>query len=64
MNTKSNKKSETSKREEEVLAFWKEKKIFEKSLKKDAPSGEFVFFDGPPFATGLPHFGSLLSSVI
>lgn len=58
------KKSETARREEEVLSYWKEKHIFEKSLEKRAPKGEFVFYDGPPFATGLPHTGSLLSSVI
>lgn len=57
-------KSETVRREEEVLAFWKQDKTFEKSLEKHAPKGEFVFYDGPPFATGLPHSGSLLSSVI
>lgn len=55
--------SETAKREEGVLAFWKEAGIFDKSLEKDAPKGDFVFYDGPPFATGLPHWGSLLSSV-
>ncbi len=65
MSDKTNKKiSETAKREEEILAFWKDKNIFEKSLEKDAPEGEFVFYDGPPFATGLPHPGSLLSSVV
>ena len=57
-------KTDTALREEEVLTFWKENGIFEKSLQKDAPNGEFVFYDGPPFATGLPHIGSLLSSVI
>ena len=59
-----NKKSETSLREEEVLKLWKENTIFEKSLEKESPQGEFVFYDGPPFATGLPHYGSLLSSVV
>lgn len=59
-----NNKSDTAKREEETLKFWKENKIFEKSLTKDSPKGEFVFYDGPPFATGLPHYGSLLSSII
>ena len=49
--------------EKEILKFWKENKIFEKTLEKDSPKGEFVFYDGPPFATGLPHYGSLLSSV-
>ncbi len=56
-------KSDTAKKEEEILGFWKREKIFEKSLAKASPSGEFVFYDGPPFATGLPHSGSLLSSV-
>lgn len=57
-------KSPTASREEEVLAVWKENGIFEKSLTQEAPQGEFVFYDGPPFATGLPHYGSLLSSVV
>jgi len=56
--------SDTARREEEVLAFWQKNKIFEKTLEKKAPKGEFVFYDGPPFATGLPHSGSLLSSII
>ncbi|MHB8710359.1 MAG: class I tRNA ligase family protein [Minisyncoccota bacterium] len=53
-----------SQREEAILAFWKEHKIFEKSLQKSAPKGEFVFYDGPPFATGLPHYGHIVASVI
>lgn len=57
-------KSDRALKEEKILAFWKENKIFEKSLDKKAPKGEFVFYDGPPFATGLPHHGSLLSSII
>ena len=57
-------KSERAQREESILSFWKEHKIFEKSIEKDSPKGEFVFYDGPPFATGLPHYGSLLSSII
>ncbi len=56
-------KSDVARREEEILAFWKEHSVFEKTLAQDAPKGEFVFYDGPPFATGLPHQGSLLSSV-
>ncbi|MBV9349714.1 MAG: class I tRNA ligase family protein [Patescibacteria group bacterium] len=56
-------KSDVAKREEKILAFWEEHKIFDKSLEKEAPKGEFVFYDGPPFATGVPHSGSLLSSV-
>lgn len=56
-------KSEVAKREEAILAFWEREKIVEQSLEKESPKGEFVFYDGPPFATGLPHSGSLLSSV-
>lgn len=51
-------------REEEVLAFWQREGIFEKSLEKPAPRGEFTFYDGPPFANGLPHYGHLLASAI
>jgi len=56
--------SEVSKREEETLRFWQERKIFEKSLEKPTPNGEYVFYDGPPFATGLPHYGHIVASVI
>ena len=57
-------KSDTAKREEEILKFWNENTIFEKTLKKDAPEGEYVFYDGPPFATGTPHYGHLIQSAI
>lgn len=57
-------KKTVSEKEHKTLKFWKEKEIFKKSVEKDAPQGDFVFYDGPPFATGLPHQGSLLSSVI
>lgn len=56
-------KSAVARREEEILAFWERERIFEQSLAKKSPQGDFVFYDGPPFATGLPHPGSLLSSV-
>ena len=57
-------KSETALREEKILDFWQKEKIFEKTLTKDAPFGNFVFFDGPPFATGLPHYGHILAGTI
>lgn len=57
-------KSEVALREEEILAFWKERDIFNKSVKKDAPKGDYVFYDGPPFATGLPHYGHILAGTI
>ncbi|MFA6514898.1 MAG: class I tRNA ligase family protein [Candidatus Paceibacterota bacterium] len=59
-----NQKTNSALREEEVLKFWKENKIFEKSLEKDAPKGKYVFYDGPPFASGLPHYGHILGSTV
>ncbi|MCX6787438.1 MAG: class I tRNA ligase family protein [Candidatus Kaiserbacteria bacterium] len=47
-------KSEAAKREEEILAFWEREHIFEKSLAKKSPKGEFVFYEGPPTANGKP----------
>ena len=49
-----NQKSQSALREEEVLKFWKENKIFEKSLGKESPNGEYVFYEGPPTANGKP----------
>ncbi|MCW9054846.1 MAG: class I tRNA ligase family protein [Candidatus Pacebacteria bacterium] len=57
-------KSGVAKREEGVLAFWHTNNVFKKSEEKPAPKGEYVFYDGPPFATGLPHYGHLLASTI
>jgi isoleucyl-tRNA synthetase len=51
-------------REERILAFWKENKIFEKTLEKTSPKGEFTFYDGPPFANGLPHYGHILAGMM
>jgi isoleucyl-tRNA synthetase len=50
-------KSDAAVREERILAFWKEQGIFEKSLSKDAPNGEFIFYEGPPGSNGRPHIG-------
>ncbi|MEK7065892.1 MAG: class I tRNA ligase family protein [Patescibacteria group bacterium] len=57
-------KSKTALREEKTLAFWKENTIFEKTLKQTENGEPFVFYDGPPFATGLPHYGHLLAGTI
>ena len=60
-------KSDVAKREEEILAFWRENNIFEKSVVTPAgtePEGDFVFYDGPPFATGLPHYGHILAGTM
>jgi hypothetical protein len=45
-------KSAIALREEKILDFWNKKHIFKKTLEKPSPQGEFVFYDGPPFATG------------
>lgn len=60
----STKKSEIAEKEEEILKFWQDNKIFEKTLEKDSPKGEFVFYDGPPFATGTPHYGHIIAGTI
>jgi len=57
-------KSKTALDEEVVLDFWSENNIFEKSVTQREGMDEFVFFDGPPFATGLPHYGHLLPGTI
>lgn len=61
------KKSDVALREEEILAFWIENDIFKKSVDTPAgktASGDFVFYDGPPFATGTPHYGHILAGTI
>jgi isoleucyl-tRNA synthetase len=52
------------KEEREILALWKEKRIFEKSLEAPPGSDTFVFYEGPPTANGLPHNGHVLTRVI
>ena len=46
-----------------ILKFWKKEKIFEASLEKSKKGKKWTFLDGPPFITGLPHYGNLLSSI-
>ncbi len=50
------------KMEEEILRFWEENRIFEKSVENRKNAPLYSFYDGPPFATGLPHHGHLLAS--
>lgn len=50
--------------ETEILNFWKKDKTFEKSLKQTEKEKPYIFYDGPPFATGLPHYGHLLASTL
>ena len=50
--------------EEEILKVWEAEKTFEKSLKRNEGKERYKFYDGPPFATGLPHYGHLLAGTI
>jgi len=50
--------------EQEILKYWDEHNCFEKSVNWRPEKKPYVFYDGPPFATGLPHYGHILSSVI
>ncbi|WKZ25046.1 MAG: isoleucine--tRNA ligase [Patescibacteria group bacterium] len=50
--------------EERVRLFWEEAETFKASVEKAAPLGEYTFYDGPPFATGTPHYGHIVSTVI
>ena len=52
------------KMEEDVLKFWDSISALDKSLKLRKCGKPFVFYDGPPFATGLPHYGHLLAGTI
>ena len=49
--------------EDEVLQFWKKSRIFEKSVQQRPEDNLYVFYDGPPFISGLPHYGHLLGSI-
>jgi len=53
-----------AKLEEEILAFWEKEKIFEKSVNEGGQKGTYTFYDGPPFATGLPHYGHILAGTL
>lgn len=50
--------------EEGILKFWKENKTFEKSIEIRDESNSYRFYDGPPFVTGMPHYGHLLGSIV
>ena len=50
--------------EEDILSFWEKNGTFRKSLKKNEGKERYTFYDGPPFATGLPHYGHLLAGTI
>lgn len=53
-----------AKLEEEVLAFWQAEGVFEQSVNQRTGAADYVFYDGPPFANGLPHYGHLLTGYV
>ena len=50
--------------EKEVLKFWEDNQTFEKSVQNRDGAAEFVFYDGPPFANGTPHYGHIMVSYV
>lgn len=50
--------------EKEILQFWDDNQTFQKSIDQRSVDNSFSFYDGPPFATGLPHYGHLMQSII
>src|ERR1700723_3413302 len=50
--------------EQRTLAYWNAHGTFKRSIEERADDGEFVFYDGPPFANGLPHYGHLLTGYV
>jgi isoleucyl-tRNA synthetase len=50
--------------EKDLVRQWKQNKTFEKSVEQRPKDGAYVFYDGPPFITGVPHHGTLLSSIV
>lgn len=50
--------------EEEILEFWRKNDTFIASIEKNSPDKTFSFYDGPPFATGLPHYGHIVPGTL
>lgn len=50
--------------ERDIIRSWEEQRTFEKSIEIRRTAEDFVFYDGPPFANGLPHFGHIMISYV
>ncbi|MGO1711426.1 class I tRNA ligase family protein, partial [Corynebacterium variabile] len=50
--------------EQNVLSYWAEDDTFRESLRNREGAEEYIFYDGPPFANGLPHYGHLLTGYV
>ena len=64
MKYQANTRRRTIEYEKAIVDFWKKNRIFEKSIEQRDINNGYVFYDGPPFITGLPHHGTLLSSIV
>ncbi|MBC7746917.1 isoleucine--tRNA ligase [Pedobacter sp.] len=64
MKFKANSRRKAVEYEKDLVTQWKQNKTFEKSIEQRPVENSFVFYDGPPFITGVPHHGTLLSSVV
>ena len=64
MKFKANSRRRAIEYEKDIVKYWKENKTFEKSIANRSIENSYVFYDGPPFITGVPHHGTLLSSIV
>ncbi|MDB5161634.1 MAG: ileS [Candidatus Saccharibacteria bacterium] len=64
MKFKANTRRRAAEYEKDIIRYWKDNKTFEKSIANRPTDNSYVFYDGPPFITGVPHHGTLLSSVV
>src|SRR3982750_3850037 len=64
MKFKKNTRRQPIQYEKDLIDYWRNNKIFEKSINSRPAADSYVFYDGPPFITGVPHHGTLLSSII
>jgi len=61
---KANSRRKAAEYEKALVAQWKRDKTFEKSVERRSLDNSYVFYDGPPFISGVPHHGTLLSSIV
>ncbi len=64
MKFKANTRRRALEYEKDLVQYWKENKTFEKSIEQRPKENSYVFYDGPPFISGVPHHGTLLSSIV
>ena len=64
MKFKANSRRRALEYEKDLVQYWKTNKTFEKSIENRSADNSYVFYDGPPFISGVPHHGTLLSSIV